>query len=104
MLLSVGLTAIDFEPRPIATGVFNTYSINTYSMKWLDEYPNVLPSVRPVESNTKIELLSDGPYAEAPDLPEELASIPLYAWLLPAKRIPQKYIDLFRKYSIPLLE
>ena len=73
-------------------------------MKWLDEYPNVLPSVRPVESNTKIELLLDGPYSEVLDLPEELASIPLYAWILPAKRIPQKYNDLFRKYSIPLLE
>lgn len=80
-------------------GVFNTYL-----MKWLDEYPNALPSVRPVESNTKIELLPDGPYAEVPDLPEELALIPLYAWLLPAKRIPRKYNDLFRKYSIPLLE
>lgn len=83
----------------LSDGVFNICL-----MKWLDEYPNALPSVRPAESNTKIELLSDGPYAEVPDLPEELALIPLYAWLLPAKRIPQKYNDLFCKYSIPLLE
>lgn len=73
-------------------------------MKWLDEYPNILLSARPVESNTTIELLSDGPYAEVPELPVELDSIPLYAWLLPAKKIPQKYNDLFRKHSIPLLE
>lgn len=73
-------------------------------MKWLDEYPNILLSARPFESNTTIELLPDGPYAEVPELPVELDSIPLYAWLLPAKKIPQKYNDLFRKYSIPLLE
>ena len=76
-------------------------------MKWLDLYPDALSSVassRPVESSSNFCLVTDGPFAEVPDLPAELNSVPLYAWLLPAKRVPKEYNDLFLKYGIPLLE
>lgn len=76
-------------------------------MKWLDLYPDILSSScvsTPVANSSKVKLISDGPYADIPELPDELDSVPLYAWLLPARKIPQKYNDLFRKHGIPLLE
>lgn len=79
-------------------------------MKWLDLYPNVLSSTslsEPVEQSSNIVQSSDGPYAELlldPSLIPELDSIPLYAWLLPANKVPLKYNSLFSKYGIPLLK
>lgn len=76
-------------------------------MKWLDLYPDILPSSgssSPVGSGSKTEFVSDGSFAEVPDLPDELQTIPLYAWILPARKIPKKYNELFSKHGIPLLE
>lgn len=75
-------------------------------MKWLDQHPEVWAKLRlsdPSTKSSKVKLITDGPYAEVAELAEELKTIPLYAWILPAKKIPEKYNKLFEKHGIPLL-
>lgn len=75
-------------------------------MKWLDLHPEAWAKLgvnEPFEESSKVKLISDGPYAEVPELDDELKAIPLYAWILPAKKIPEKYNKLFEKHGIPLL-
>lgn len=74
-------------------------------MKWLDLYPEAWAKLgaTPFEESSKVKLIPDGPFAETPELDDELNAIPLYAWILPAKKIPEKYNKLFEKYGIPLL-
>ena len=63
-------------------------------MKWLNQHPEVWAKLRLSDPSTKsseVKLISDGQNAEVAELAEELKTIPLYAWILPAKKIPEKY-------------
>lgn len=75
-------------------------------MKWLDQHPEAWAKLGlsdPSTKSSKVKLIPDGPYAEVPELDDELKAIPLYAWILPAKKISEKYNKLFEKHGIPLL-
>lgn len=75
-------------------------------MKWLDLHPEAwakLEASEPFGKSSKVKLIPDGPYAEVPELDDELKTIPLYAWIPPAKKISEKYNKLFEKHGIPLL-
>ena len=76
------------------------------NMKWLDLHPEAWAKLGvsgPIGESSKAELISDGPYSEVLELDDELEAIPLYAWILPAKKISEKYNKLFEKHGIPLL-
>ena len=75
-------------------------------MKWLDLHPEVWEKFganAPLGKSSKVKLVSDGQFAEPLELDDELKTIPLYAWILPANKIPEKYNKLFAKHGIPLL-
>lgn len=75
-------------------------------MKWLDLHPEAWEKLgvnEPLERSSKVKLISAGPYAETPELDDELKEIPLYAWILSANKIPEKYNKLFEKHGISLL-